>query len=264
MRVFGYALSQLHISPAWDRYKAWADYVGDLGVVYMPLGYSAIGHLLNYWMGIEKMMFAAYDWAHTMHGVVEQINAALLRNLDVLPESPAEVIFMGDNFSSDIQPPHFFAEWSQEFYSEAIRRAHAAGKYVAVHIDGRLGGLLKAFAEIDLDCADAVTPAPMGDLTPSECRDEAGPDMILSGGVPPNLWLPDVSDEEFKQSMVAWLDTAKRSPRLIANAGDQVPPGAVEHRIELSRDLVDKCGKYLAVAKSSVSNKSWRLPSSVA
>jgi hypothetical protein len=30
----------------------------------------------------------------------------------------------------------------------------------------------------------------------------------------------------------------------MANAGDQVPPGAVEERIEIMRDLVDEYGNY--------------------
>jgi hypothetical protein len=57
----------------------------------------------------------------------------------------------------------------------------------------------------------------MFDLTPAQCRDEAGPD---------------------------WLDLRTRSPRLVAAAGDQVPPGALEHRIFMMRELVDRHGRY--------------------
>ena len=244
LRVLGRALGGLQFKPAWDRYRAWVEAVGESGVVYVSTGYSAMGHLLNYWMGIERTLYAAADWPDTLHEVVNEINEGALRLVDLLADSPAEVVIMGDNFSSDIQPPRFFAEWSRPFYNEAIRRLHRKGKRMAVHIDGRLRGLLHAFAEIGADCADAVTPAPMGDLVPSECRDEAGPELILSGGVPPNLWLPEVSEEAFVRSLLRWLDLAKRSPRLIANAGDQVPPGAVEARILLARDLVEKHGGY--------------------
>lgn len=151
---------------------------------------------------------------------------------------------MLDNFSSDIQPPHFFDEWSRPFYQEAIRRLHAAGKYVAVHIDGRLSGSLGMFAEVGADCADAVTPVPMGDLTPQQCRDEAGDDLILSGGVSPDLWLPRVDVEKFNDAVIRWLDLKKRSGGLIAGAGDQVPPGADEDRIKIMRDLVELHGRY--------------------
>ena len=37
----------------------------------------------------------------------------------------------------------------------------------------------------------------------------------------------------FKKTVLDGLELKKQSPRLIANAGDQVPPGAVEERIEI-------------------------------
>ena len=77
-----------------------------------------------------------------------------------------------------------------------------------------------------------------------ECRQEAGPDMVLSGGVPPNLWTADASDEAFRKVVLDWLVIRKESPRLIANAGDQVPPGALEYRIEMMRELVEEHGRF--------------------
>jgi hypothetical protein len=244
LRILGEVMSRRSYLPRWDRYEAWRKAVGDLGVVYVSPGYSAMGQLLNYWMGVEGVTYAAADWPETMKRVVDQINANQLQLIDLLAASPAEIILMGDNFSSDIQPPHFFAQWSADYYREAIRRLHAAGKQVAVHIDGRLRGSLKMFAGIGADCADAVTPTPMGDLTPGECRDEAGPNLILSGGVSPNLWLPEAPEKSFIEAVRTWLALRREHPRLIANAGDQVPPGADEKRIVLMRDLVEAEGRF--------------------
>ena len=182
LELLGRVLGGRTFSPRWDRYRAWAQAVGDNGTVYLGTGYSAMGYLLNYWMGIEGTMYAVSDWPETLHRVVDRINANNLALIDLLAQSPAEVITMGDNFSSDIQPPHFFDEWSRPYYREAITRLHAAGKYVAVHIDGRLRGALRMIADVGADCADAVTPTPMGDLTPGECRQDAGDELILSGG----------------------------------------------------------------------------------
>jgi len=243
LRVLAYAMSNRTFSPCWDKYRAWIDAVGDLGVVYLPIGYSAMGQLLNYWMGIENTMYAVMDWPDTLHEVVASMNRNNLQLIDLLCESPAEIILMGDNFSSDIQPPSFFKQWSAAYYIEAIRRLHQAGKYVAVHIDGRLAGALEMIRDAGADCADAVTPKPMGDLTPAQCRERAGKNFILSGGPSPNVWLPDVSEETFIQAVLEWLELKKTSPRFIANAGDQVPPGAVENRIECMRDLVQQYGR---------------------
>lgn len=244
LRVLGHALAGRTFTPRWESFREWDTHVGDCGVVYVSPGYSAMGHLLNYWMGVEGVMYAVVDWPDTMHEVVDQINESNLACVDMLAASPADVVGMGDNFSSDVQPPHFFREWSRPFYAEAVRRLHAAGKSVAVHIDGKLRGALAMIRDAGADCADAVTPTPMGDLTPAQCREEAGPDFILSGGVPPNLWLPDVDVDVFAKAVKDWLELKRESPRLIANAGDQVPPGADESRIGLMRDLVEEYGRY--------------------
>ena len=244
LRVLGHALGSRTFLPGWDCYNAWSDYVGDCGLVAIGTGYSAIGYLLSLWMGIEGTMYAICDWPDTVRHVVEQINESNLRLVDLLASSPAEVILMGDNFSSDVQPPHFIRRWSADYYREATRRLHAAGKYVAVHLDGRLSGILKTFSDIGIDCADAVTPTPMGDLTPAQCRDEAGVDLILSGGVSPDLWLPNAPLDDFRRAVLDWLELRHRSPRLIAGVGDQVPPHADEDRIKIMRDMVEEHGRY--------------------
>lgn len=244
LRVFGEAMSDRVFVPHWERYGAWVKAVGDLGVVYLPLGYSALGHLLHYWMGVEGFFYAAADMPDPLQRVVDAVNANTLDLVDLLARSPAEIVVMGDNISSDVQPPPVFERWSGPFYREAIRRLHAAGKKVAVHIDGRLRGALRMVRDCGADAADAVTPRPMGDLTAAECRAEAGAGFILSGGVSPDLWLPQVPLARFEQAVLEWLDLRQRSPALIANAGDQVPPGAEARRIAHMRDLVEKHGRW--------------------
>jgi len=244
LKILGYALGNRTYRFSSEKYQAWVDYIGDMGVCYVGFGYSGMGQLLSYWMGIEGATYATFDWPDTVKEVVGQINQNNLKIADMLAESPAEFVCMGDNFSSDIQPPSFYNQWSKSFYDEAIKRLHKADKFVAVHIDGRLGGAIEMIRDSGADCGDAITPKPMGDLTAQQCRDAVGNDFILSGGVSPDLWLPGVSTDVFKKAVMDWLELKKQSPRLIANAGDQVPPGAVEDRIEIMRDLVDKHGKY--------------------
>ena len=243
LRVFAYAMSNRRFRPCWDRSRQWVDYVGDCGVVYMSHGYSAMGHLLHYWMGIEGVVYATCDYPELLHETVDSVNANNLDLVDLLCQSPAEIIIMGDNFSSDVQPPSFFNVWTRPYYAEAIRRLHSAGKFVAVHIDGRLRGALSMIRDVGADCADAVTPAPTGDLSAAQCREEAGGQFILSGGVSPSLWMPTVPVERFTAHVLAWLAQKDRSFRFIANAGDQVPPGADESRIALMGELVRQYGK---------------------
>ena len=242
--VFRDAMRHRTFRPHWDRYEQWRDSVGDTGVVYVTPGYSAMGHLLNYWMGIEATVYAAMDWPDLLHDVVDAVNENTLDLIDLLCESPAEVVMMGDNFSADIQPPPFFDQWSRPFYEEAVRRFHRAGKYVTVHVDGKLAGAIEMTRATGADGADAVTPTPMGDLSSAEARIAAGDEFILSGGVSPDLWPPDAPLATFEAKVREWLEQKYRSFRFLAGAGDQVPPGAEERRIAVMRDLVEEHGAY--------------------
>ena len=84
----------------------------------------------------------------------------------------------------------------------------------------------------------------MFSATPAEMRAAAGPDLILSGGIPATIFGPLASDQEFIDCVRRWLDTRLASPRLIMAAGDQVPTDASYHRIALLPELVEKYGKY--------------------
>ncbi len=239
------ALGRRRYREQFDRYRKWVEYVGDNGVVYLPVGYSAMGQIMNYWMGIENTVYAAIDTPELLAEVVETINRNNLELIDLAAESPAEVILMGDNFSGDIQPPDFFRRWSRCYYLEAITRLQRKGKFVAVHIDGKIRGAAAMLAAVGADCGDALTPLPGGDLSPRECRREAGESMILSGGVAPGLWLRSVSERDFTRHVEAWCSLAAGNPRLIAAAGDQVPPHAEEYKIALMRDIVDACSRTI-------------------
>ncbi|MFA6109548.1 MAG: uroporphyrinogen decarboxylase family protein [Candidatus Latescibacterota bacterium] len=244
LEVFAQAMSRRVFAPCWENWRAWSEYVGDLGVVYLPAGYSAMGYLLHYWMGVEQVVYAATDCPAVLRRAVDAVNANNLRMIDLLCASPAEVVILGDNFSSDIQSPAFFATWSRDYYLEAMTRLRRAGKYTAVHIDGRLQGAIAMIRDAGADCGDAITPLPIGDLSPAQCRTEAGPGFILSGGVSPELWLPQTPLAVFERKVIEWLELRHESPRLIAAAGDQVPPGADEARIHRMRELVEEHGRY--------------------
>ena len=245
LRVLREAMSRRRFEANnWKKFRAWTDYVGDDGVIYLHLGYSGMGYLLNQWMGIEGVSYATVDFPDALQETIEAVNTNLLELIDLCCTSPAEIVFIGDNFSGDVQPPAFFNRWTRKYYIEAVRRLHAAGKYVAVHIDGQLRGALQMIRDVGADCADSVTPRPMGDLSLAQCCEEAGPNFILSGGVAPNLWLPEVPVETFRTAVLDWLALKNSQCRFIASAGDQVPPGADESRIGLMRDMVEEFGRY--------------------
>ncbi|MFO1450727.1 MAG: uroporphyrinogen decarboxylase family protein [Opitutaceae bacterium] len=230
LKIIRYIAEHTQYSADWDLYAQADRLVGDLGLPVVGTPYTGMGFLMSRYAGVENTVLFAMDEPEEVVATVEAINASHRRVFRLMAEGPSEVLIVSDNLSSDVQSPPWFRKYSAAHYRWMAETAHAYGKPLATHIDGRLRGLLHAVDELGIDAADAVTPAPWGDLTPDECRTEAGDKLVLSGGIPPGDFHPRVSLEHFDRSVEAWLALADRSTALIVAPGDQLPPDG-----ELSR-----------------------------
>ncbi|MCK5739397.1 hypothetical protein KAH55_09450 [bacterium] len=244
LAVLEYALKRRKCRPRFDRYHSWAAAAGDLGFIYAFLSYSGLGFLISRYMGVERTVMAMYDYPAEFQRFVRSVNETNLKILDDIITGPFEVLIVGDNHDSSVQSPNIFKKFTFDYYQEIARRVHKQGKYLAVHVDGEMKGLLGLLAECGVDCIDAATPAPMFSLTPEQVRREAGDKLILSGGIPANVFGSTGTDAEFIESVKCWLDTRKQSSRLFLAAGDQVPIDAPWYRIEMLCELVQKYGRY--------------------
>jgi hypothetical protein len=242
--IVEYLMARLQCRPRWERYHAWQAALGELAFPYAQLPYSGSGYLISRNMGVEKTIFAILDAPDAVTRLVAAINACNLRILDAILDGPFETLIISDNYDSNVQTRDFFDRYVRDYYTEVARRLHAVGKFLAVHVDGESRGVLGWLAACGVDCADAVTPASMFAHTPAQMRTEAGPDLILSGGIPATLFGPYVSDAVFEDCVKRWLDTRLVSPRLLMAAGDQVPIETPFHRIMRLPELVARYGRY--------------------
>jgi hypothetical protein len=224
LRLVRYMFEHAGYTPRWDAFQEATALVGELGLPLAQCPYTGLGFLMSRYAGVEQTVLLAADAPGEFHETIAAINRAHERVFRLLAEGPAEVLFHSDNLSSDVQSPAWVERYSGEHYRTMARIAHDHGKPLVTHIDGRLRGLLRTVAGMGFDAADAVTPAPWGDLSPQQCRDEAGPRLVLSGGVPPSSFRADVPFDVLDRQIDAWLDLRRQSPALIIAPGDQLPP----------------------------------------
>ncbi len=242
--VVEFLMERLQCRPNWARYHRWREALGELAFPYAQLPYSGSGYLISRHFGVEKTIYAMLDHPGKVQRLVEAINRCNLRILESILDGPFETLLISDNYDSNVQTKSFFDTYVRDYYAEVARRLHAHGKYLAIHVDGESRGILHRLSECGVDCADALTPSPMFAHTPEQMRKEAGPELILSGGIPATLFEPRTSDAQFEESVKRWLDTRLHSPRLIMAAGDQVPIDATFERIALLPHLVAQHGRY--------------------
>ena len=240
LRVLNYAYSRRHVHPTYEGYDHCDAAVGDLGIVGGSSGFSGLGFLMSRYMGIAETVYALMDHTCEIEETIELINHARLEEMNVVVKSPCPIIFFSDNLSSDVYTPRLFSKHMKEFYVKLADMCHAEGKWLSVHVDGRLRGLLRSLRECGVDSVDAVTPLPDGDVALDEARAEAGPEMILWGGIPASIWQESTPDEEFLRYARNCFERARENPRLVIGPSDQVVPGTPRRRLEMISELADE------------------------
>jgi hypothetical protein len=231
LKVIRYIFDHISYSSRWDVYEEADRLVGDIGLPLVQVPYTGMGFLISRYAGVERTVMLAMDEPEELEETVDAINLAHEKVMLLMAEGPSQVLFHSDNLTSDVQSPRWFERYSGRYYRRMAEIAHANGKPIVTHIDGRLRGLLRAVAEMGIDGADAVTPAPWGDITSQQCRDEAGPKLVLSGGVPPSSFSPGVPLAVLDEQIEAWLALRHQSPALIIAPGDQLPPDGELDRV---------------------------------
>ncbi|MEI7552614.1 MAG: uroporphyrinogen decarboxylase family protein [Verrucomicrobiota bacterium] len=231
LKVIRYVFERIRYAADWELFHAVDAQVGDLGLPLVQVPYTGLGFFLSRYAGVERTVLLAADEPAEFAATLAAINTAHARACRLLAEGPSQVLIHSDNLSSDTHSPPWVRRYSGDCYRTMTRLAHDCGKPIVTHIDGRLRGLLQATRELGFDGADAATPAPWGDLTPAECRAEAGPGYILSGGVPPGSFHASVPLRVFDEQVEAWLDLRRQSPALIIAPGDQLPPDGELDRV---------------------------------
>ncbi len=163
----------------------------------------------------------------------------------IVVASPVEFVWSGAGpLSSEVVGRRFFERYVRPWEEKWVQRLHQAGKWSLTHMDGKLRGLIREVAGLGHDAIEALTPAPVGDITMQEARELAGPQVILWGGLPSVYFTPLVDDQEFERMVRELLSLMSREPRYVLGVGDQVPPTALRHRLVQVAELVERYGSY--------------------
>jgi len=219
--------------------------VGETGVVLCYLPKSPFMQMVALDSGI---MAVAEIFADDPDGLAETL-AAVRRAHDraaaIAVGSPAEILMIPENLSSEVVGPRFYEMFMREYHETWTGRIGAAGKYSCVHLDGTLKGLLKQVCGAGFTFIEAMTPAPVGDLEVGRWADWSGNgSTVLWGGLPGVYFTDKVPDAEFERHVREVLEVMTSKPRYVLGVADQVPPDGLESRVRAVAGLVETFGRY--------------------
>lgn len=130
------------------------------------------------------------------------------------------------------------------YYKKRVQQLHNAKKYIYVHIDGTLRGVLPLLGETGVDCAQSVTPAPVGDIPVEKLREMAGPNIILWGGLPGIYFSCQYSEKTLRQMAMDIIKHHLEGHKFIMGVADQVPPDGDIKRVKMITNLVERYARY--------------------
>ena len=229
---------------AWLRKKQ----AGDQGVVLCYLPKSPFMHLLALEAGVMAVTMAALTAPEEFKDLLDTMKKAFDQAAQIAVDSPAEVLMIPENLSSEMVGPELFDLYMCDYQKEWTTKIREAGKYSFIHIDGTLAGLLKQEAAVGFTVLEALTPYPVGDMKWEDLEQFAGDSKsILWGGIPGSYFTDCVSDDEFERHVKHLLSIMTKKPRFVLGVADQVPPDGLERRVKRVSELVDQYGKYATV-----------------
>jgi len=219
--------------------------IGDQGVLLCYTPKSPFMHLMALEAGIMAVTFAEMAAPEEFAETLAVMEKGFDRAARIAVDSPAEVLMIPENLSSEMVGPQYFEKYMRSYQEKWIKEIRKAGKYSFIHIDGTLKGLLKQEASTGFDILEALTPKPVGDLAIEEWGSFVDkPDTILWGGIPGVYFTSAVDENEFERHVREVLDVMKTEPRYVLGVADQVPPDSLESRVRRVAELVTQYGEY--------------------
>lgn len=217
--------------------------VGEMGVVLCYLPKSPLMQMVALDAGIGAVAEMFTDAPEEFAGTIEAVRRSHDKAARIAVDSPAEVLMIPENLSSECVGKTLFANFMRDYEATWAARIRESGKHSCIHLDGTLKGLLRETCSAFIE---ALTPAPAGDLEIERWEEWSGnAHTILWGGIPGVYFTALVGDEEFDSHVKSVLEVMRSKPRYVLGVADQVPPDGLERRLRRVGELVQKYGAYV-------------------
>ncbi len=236
MRVMEWRLEHRRIHFDMQHFEDACARIGDRAAPCIYISRINIMRLVIDYMGFEFGVTSLYEYPGEVEHLIRVINETDDALLDVVCQSPIEIVNFGDNVHQALCAPPVFERWVLPEYQRRNDRLHAAGKKTYPHWDGDCKQLLPYARDCGFDGFEAITPVPQGDVTLEEVRDALG-DRIMIDGIPCTDFLPDEPLDSLITNTRKCIEYF--APNLILGISDEISPVGDIERVRLVSEMVN-------------------------
>ncbi|GAP08658.1 uroporphyrinogen decarboxylase [Anaerolinea thermolimosa] len=194
--------------------------MGEAGIVVGEIMPVPIMTLMVNWMGVEGLAEGIYEHTAEFEALLDALTGLYMQQMQIAAESPAEIIWFGDNVTGTIISPRLFERYLAPTYARALEVLRPAGKIPIAHYDGSNRPLVKCLARTALPVIEAFTPPPGGDLSVVEAK-AAWPDKVVWVNFPAGMFLEE--EEVIFNYTLGLLEESAPGGRLVMGCTEDFP-----------------------------------------
>ena len=240
LKVMQYYYTHRRITPSFEEFEQtdslWNGY--GLPALLAPGCVSPLQTLLTRWAGVETTITLLVEAREEMEKTFAVLEKSDDRIFESIAGAPGQFVIFPENLSGETTGKTFITQYEIPYWQKRIRQLHQAGKFVGIHNDGGIRASLPLLSETELDFVEAITPAPVGDLSLKEIRDITEGKIIVWGCLPGALFSSLYPEDYFKEHLKQIFHTFTAGSGFVLGVADQVPPDADWKRIRLVRELI--------------------------
>jgi 5-methyltetrahydrofolate--homocysteine methyltransferase len=232
--VVGYLFENLTLTPSFEDFSKWQAYIGDDGVACTMVGLasSPMHHIQKEFLDATEFYFHYNDYQKEMRALAESVSHFFDQALQIIADSPAEMVLWGANFDDMITYPAYFEKEITPWIRKASEVLGEKGKLVLCHCDGENLGLMDLIRDSGMHVAEAICPHPMTKVKIEAYYEQWSNRLTIFGGVPSNMLLAEsATEEEFEAYLDHLFKVIGPGKRFILGVADTTPPNAVFDRL---------------------------------
>jgi len=224
-----------------EAFRQAAQAVGHRAEPTVFLSSAGFTELIKNWCGLPGTVYLLYDHRAEVETYLEACDRRDDRLIDEALRLPCRIFNLGDHAINEFTPPPILTQYMVPRWQRIAERLHAEGRFVHTHWDGNSRLMLPYLRETELDGVEALTPAPMCDMTLEEIKAAVGDRMVVLDLLRAIDFLPNYPLKQLLAFARRVIDLF--APKLVLGISDEIPEVGQIEKVEAVSELVDEiCG----------------------
>lgn len=237
LKAVTYLVNNTDVYSNVDMFNEYAQKMGDRGEPSIILSSAGFTELIKHYGGLLDSIYLTMDYPEAVEEYLEACDNRDDKMVNAALELPCRIFNLGDHATDEFTPPPLLKKYMLPRWQKISKKFHENNRFVHSHWDGNSKTILPYLKESGLDSVEALTMAPMGNITLEEVKAAVGEELVCLDLIPAIYFLPN-----FKTSDL--IDYTKRvidmfAPRLILGVSDEISSVGEIEKIEAVTELVE-------------------------